>query len=247
MEHTYVDYKRVFVFLTISGDPPSDEAYVSMSYSELASIVETTVERRENQVNDEIKLFVQQYLEMVRRHIVEDSEIQGICRRIYRTHRRALDLLFENRPDRATEVAHAILYYLESSDVLDAFNTSKTYIHFLPQFLSLPSIQYEGTPILRWVIINKDKQARFKLELQPGDRELRERIFEMAKGLPRVFGKPKSKLSPKYHTFFSETWISKSDYDELDEEGIRQRIDEHVKSLVERKGEAMANALSELA
>ena len=247
VEQAFVEYKRAFVFLTKSGDPPSDEAYIRMSYADLNSIIENTLERRESQANNEIKLFVQQYLEMVRRHIVEDSDIQEICRRLYRNHRRALDLIFENRPDRATEVAHAIQDYIKSRGDLIPIRNSKTYMNFLPQFFSFPSIQDEGTPILHWQIVNKDEQVRFKLELQPGPRVMREQIYEKAKSLPGVFGKPKSKLSPSFHSFFSETWIGKRDYDELEGEGIRQRIGEQMESLLDRKGEAMAKALSELA
>ena len=120
VDQVFGGYKKAFVFLTISGYAPSGEAYIPMSYGYLTPIIENTLERRESQANDEIKLFVRQYLEMARRHIVEDSDVQKLCRRLYRSHRRALDLIFEHRPDRATEVAHAIQDYIKSQDDLDS-------------------------------------------------------------------------------------------------------------------------------
>ena len=94
VEQAFGAYKKVFVFLTRSGDAPSDEAYIPMSYGDLTSIIENTLERRESQANDEVKLFVQQYLEMVRRHIVEDSDLQELCRRLYRNHQRGFGFDF---------------------------------------------------------------------------------------------------------------------------------------------------------
>ena len=239
-------YRRALVFLTISGDAPSDEAYIPVSYRDIASIIENTLKRRESQSNEEIKLFVRQYLDMVRRHLVEDSDVQEICRRLYRNHHRALDLIFEHRLDRTAEVADAIEDYIRSRHDLTFISGSKTYMSFLPQSLDLPSIQENGTPILTWRIANKDEQVRLRLELGPGPEEMRRRVYEMAKSLPGTFGKPKAKLSPKYHTFFSEVWLSRKEYNEQDYEGIRQRMGEHVESLLSRKGEAMARALREL-
>ena len=248
VEQTYGEYKPVFVYLTKFGDRPSHEAYIPMSYKDITSIVEDTLERRESQTNNEIKLFLQQYLEMIGRHIVEDSCIQEICRRIYRNHRRALDLIFVNMQDRAAEVAEAIRTHVESRDDLMLLSGSKTYMSILPRRLNLPSIQDdEGTAMLTWRIVNKDERVRFRLELGPGPGKVREQIFQKANSSPRVFGKPKADLSPSYHTFFSEDWISRKDYNEQDDEGIGRLVGKRIDSLWNSKGEALEAALMELA
>ncbi len=247
VEREFEGYKKIYVLLTISGEDPRHDAYVPVSYREIADVIASALERRESQLNHEIKLFMQQYLDMVRRHIVEDSEVQRLCRRIYQNHHRALEMIFEHRPDRAAEVAHSIQGCIKSRDDLIHISFNKTYINFLPKSMNFPQRQNDGkTPILVCQIVNKDKRVGFKLELEPGPKLMREQIYEEAKSLPQVFGKPKSKLSPQFHTFYSETWINKRDYDELGDEEIRQKIDEQVESFLERRGGKITSALKGL-
>ncbi len=242
VEQEFGGYKRAYVFLTKYGQRPSDEAYVQIGYKDVVAVIENALKRRESQINDDIKLFVGQYLDMVRRHIVKESEIQELCRRIYQKHRRALDQIFEYRPDRAAQVSQTIQDHIKSRPDLISISNSKTYIKFLPECMDIPELHNEGKRILAWLLENKGNKVKFRLELQPGSKDVRERIYERAKSAPRVFGKAKS-LSPQYHTFFSESWISQKDYDELDDEGIKQRVDGRITGLLERKGEAMVNAL----
>ncbi len=44
---------------------------------------------------------------------MEDSEIQKLCRVIHRKHRKALDVLFEERPDRASDVRDVLVQLIE--------------------------------------------------------------------------------------------------------------------------------------
>ena len=198
VEREFKEYKKVYVFLTISGEDPRHDAYVSVSYEDIANVIGSTLKRRESQLNHEIKLFIQQYLDMVRRHIVEDSEVQKLCRRIYQNHHRALDLIFEHRPDRAAEVAQSIQAYIKSREELISIGFTKTYIKFLPKRMDIPQLRHDGSPMLAWLLENKNTKVQFRLELQPGPPPVREWIYDKSKSLPRVFGKPKSKLSPKY-------------------------------------------------
>ncbi len=242
----FASYRKVFVFLTISRNTPSDAAYVPISYGDIADAIENGLRRRESQLNHEIALFVQQYLDMVRRRIVEDSEIQKLCHRLYQNHRRALDLIFEHRPDRAAEVYRVVQDYIESRDDLVPLKSTKAYIKFLPKCLDVIPAEIESERILPWLLVNLNGKVHFKLEMGPGAEQMREQIYEKAKSLPGVFGKPKSKLSPKYHTFFSETWITPKEYDELDEEGIKQKMGERIQGLLDKKGKAMADAIKGL-
>ena len=250
VEREFVGYKKSFVFLTKSGDEPSDDAYISVSYGDLVSTIETALQRRQTQLNDEIRLFVQQYLDMVRRYIVEDSDIQEICRRLYRNHQRALDLIFQHRPDRAAEVAQAIERHIRSQEDWRPGDMGKTYLKFLPSCMDvLPrkgTADASGLLLTCW-IQNKDERVRFKLEMGPGPQELRERVFEKAKSYPRAFGSPKAKLFPVWHSFGgSEVWITPKEYNDLNDDEIGQRIGERIDAFLKQKGYEIAKALKEL-
>ena len=246
VEREFEGYKRAYVFLTRVDEKPQHSAYVSVKYTDIADVIGDTLERRESQLNQDIKLFIQQYLDMVRRHIVEDSEIHEICRRIYKNHRRALDLIFEHKPDRAAEVAQSIQSYITSQDDLIPISFDKTYLKFLPKAMDIPSIRHEGEILLTWLLENRNKKVRFILELRRGPASIREQIYAKASSSPCIFGKPKATLSPQFHRFFSETWISGEDYNELDDEEIVRKIREGITSMMNRKSEAIISTLSEL-
>ena len=247
VELEFVQYKKAYVFLTKFGDSPSEASYIAFTYKDLVFVIENALGRRESQINYEIKLFVQHYLDMVRRRIVEDSELQELCRKLYKNHRRALDLIFEHRHDRIAEVGRVIQNYISSrSDDIFSINDSTTYIKFLPECMNVPQIQDAGIPILACQLVNKNKQVRFDLQLRPGPQKRREQIYEMAKRLPQIFGDPQSTLSEDFPIFFSETWITEKDYYELDDEGIKQKIGEGIGNLLKSKGENMVKALKDL-
>ena len=247
VELEFVQYKKAYVFLTKFGDSPSEASYIAFTYKDLVFVIENALGRRESQINNEIKLFVQHYLDMVRRRIVEDSELQELCRKLYKNHRRALDLIFEHRHDRIAEVGRVIQNYISSrSDDIFSINDSTTYIKFLPECMNVPQIQDAGIPILACQLVNKNKQVRFDLQLRPGPQKRREQIYEMAKRLPQIFGDPQSTLSEDFPIFFSETWITEKDYYELDDEGIKQKIGEGIGNLLKSKGENMVKALKDL-
>ena len=243
VEREFGDYKKAFIFLTKFGDEPSDDVYVPVSYGHLADTIENALKRRESQINDEIKLFVQQYLEMVRRHIVEDSEIQELCRRLYQNHRRALDLIFENRPDHAAKLSQVIQGYIESRDDIISEYFSNTRVHFMPRCMAdiLPP------KMLLWGLENRDGRVQFRLTLCPGPQHIREQVYKKAESMPSLFDGSKAKrLSNSYHSFFSETWITRKESEELSDEQIEQRIEEKIQSFLDRKGYAIAEALKEL-
>ena len=251
VESEFAGYKKTLVFLTIAGDAPSDDAYIPLSYRDIVRTIEIALQRRASQVNDEIKLFVQQYVDMLRRHIVEESEIQELCRKLYQNHRRALDLIFEHKPDRADEVSESIQDYVKSRDDLIPAGFSKNYIKFLPcsmDVLPRRGTGHQNNLMMALTLENKGERVRLRLELGPGPQQIRQQVYELSKSSPKLFGKPKTKLSPVWHSFLgcSETWINSKEYDDLDDEGFRQRIGEKIQSFLERKGDSVADALKAL-
>lgn len=252
VQQAFPGYQKTFVFLTISGyapEPSSDETWIPMSYQDIAITIQNVLSRRESQINDEIRLFVQQYLDMVRRHIVANSEIQELCQRLYQNHRRALDLIFEHRLDRATEVSQAIQEYISSKpDELISLGPSKSYIKFVPKcmgVLPLKGTADESKQLLTCLLENKGDRLRFRLELGPGPQEIRQQVYERAKESPAVFGKPKAKLSPSWHSFtgLSALWLSPKEYSEFTDEEIKERIAGRIDSFVAGKGQEIADAL----
>lgn len=50
-------------------------------------------------INERVKQFLDQYIEILGRYFVGEKDIEKICREIYYKHQKALDLIFDFNPD----------------------------------------------------------------------------------------------------------------------------------------------------
>ena len=73
IESNYPDYRKIYIYLTVYGEEPeSEKKYISISYKEVSQLMESLLERKESQMNDEISMFIRHYNEMVKRYIMEE-------------------------------------------------------------------------------------------------------------------------------------------------------------------------------
>jgi hypothetical protein len=116
IEKTYADYpNKVYLYLTPDGDDASDpDTWLSISYSDIADIISTEMSR--NELNPDVEVLVRNYVEMLRREIVNDQELDDICNKIYRKHGKALDLLFAHRVDPKAKISNLVAETLSQLD-----------------------------------------------------------------------------------------------------------------------------------
>ncbi len=109
VDDAYPGFKKMFIYLSPEGDEPSDpDNWCSMSYQNVLDIIENAY--RKTSLLPDAKLLVENYISTIRRDIVGDERLKQICAEIYAKHQKALDLIFENKPDRAAmlaEIFHA--------------------------------------------------------------------------------------------------------------------------------------------
>ena len=247
---TFPGYHTLFGYLTVNGDDPSDGAYGAISYQEIATLIDVAVERRGDQISPAVADFLGHYVTMLRRHILEDSEIQELCRKIYSTHRRALDVVFENRPDRAAEVHDILVDLVKNQDGISIAPSSKNYVRFLPDDLSfLPKVGTgwgDGNLIL-FELLQTQGDVRLKITLGPGDAGVREHIAEHISGQSAVFSRADKKISSTWWGFHTTAgWIPKLTYQEADEDELRERLGAKLAEFVRDDLPAMVDALQPL-
>ena len=99
----YGDLRPMHVLLTVEGKTATkgadDSHYVPLSYSVIVELIERAIDSRGGSVSSSVLSALHQYIETLRRHVLVDSEIQGLARSIYYSHRRAVELIIEARPD----------------------------------------------------------------------------------------------------------------------------------------------------
>lgn len=104
VEQVYSDYRIMYIFLSPDGRESSEpETWLSMGYQDILDILDSS--SKKVHLIPETQLLINNYIDTIRRDIVGDEKLSQICAEIYAKHQRALDLLFEYRPDRAAELA----------------------------------------------------------------------------------------------------------------------------------------------
>jgi hypothetical protein len=75
----YPDFRQLYILLTPDGIHPEDDDYVGLSYSEVADLVDYSIDRNEL-LGPDIALILNHYVQMLRRHIVEDEQLAELER-----------------------------------------------------------------------------------------------------------------------------------------------------------------------
>ena len=90
------------LYLTPDSDRPSDTRYRSIGYGLIGEVVDRLVESRPGAIDATVRSALQQYTQMLRRHVVgdADSELARLCRRAYREHEQAINLITRYRQQR---------------------------------------------------------------------------------------------------------------------------------------------------
>lgn len=133
IENEYKKYQKIYVFLTPDGEEPSDtENWDVLTYYDILDVLENAGKKIDLQ--DDVKLMIRNYIDVVRRDIVEDQQLVEICNKIYSKHKRALDLIYEHKTNgksQLSDITKNVLYDLtqEGKIVVDtdwgaAFHTS---------------------------------------------------------------------------------------------------------------------------
>lgn len=139
VEATYKGYNHLFVFLTPNGIEPSKAEWKIVSYLDILGIIE----RRQSlkRIETKVDILINDYIDMLRRDILMDEELQKICQRIYTEHKDALDLIFENRPDNLSIMSELYIEALielakEGKVIFDPSFSGKSLVRFESQELS---------------------------------------------------------------------------------------------------------------
>lgn len=134
VEDTYPDYQAIFLFLTPDGEDPSDtEHWRTISYQNVLDVIISAKDHTE--LLPDVKLLIENYVETVRRHLVGDERLAQICNEIYAKHRKALDLIYEYRPDNASQVSDILKRWCKDKAetgliTFDPDKSSKTFVRF---------------------------------------------------------------------------------------------------------------------
>ena len=130
------DYNKIFLYLTPDGSPPkedSQDAWKTIRYETFIDIIAN--ELKKTVLEPKRKLFIENYLETLRREMMDNAEIVKICQDIYRKHKNALDLIYEYRPDKLQNFYEIVREWCigkhnKEEILFDESRSSKSYCRF---------------------------------------------------------------------------------------------------------------------
>jgi hypothetical protein len=196
----------------------------------VARLVETLIESRSSVLGPDVRTLMNHYSQMLRRHIVSESEIAELCQKIYRKHQRALDLIYEYRPDKQAELHSYLEDLIRSEPALALDHSSKSYITFAPKSWDTPVLLAgqgwtRSGRIMLFEFGNFTDRLRFSLIIGPGPLETRQKLMEIAskhRPLKPVF----KALGKSFNTIYVREWLKAKDYEDADSDELEAKVKE---------------------
>ena len=223
----YAGWNIVPIYLTLTAEEPSEEHFIAFGYEAVSIALERLVDLYRSTLNPDVRVVIDHYVEMLRRHLVSESEISQLCRKIYEKHKEALDLIFEHRPDRQENVRHMLEDLIGQSPNLVLDRASKTYIAFLPKSLDAEILR-QGTGwgnsgrMLLFELHNAADHVTLRLYIGPGPTDVRQRLWDFAKRKRPLFN-PSAMLHDKWNSIFARKLLSSKAY-ELEHDDLEKEL-----------------------
>ncbi len=224
VEQYYPGWRVIAMYLTPSGDPPSHECYLPMDYGLVCDVIDNAAKGSTSIVNADVKTLMVHYTDMLRRNIVKDSDIAKLCRKIYQKHSRALDLIYEHRPDPQRAIRDLLISLIRSQEglIYKGSTSAGRFLSFWPERWQTPY----GS--LNFVLHNLPGELDLFIEVSWADEEARRRLFDVARNNRALFGdfieKPGTGLNPK---LYRRTFLTRSFYEEASEGNREEEIRRH--------------------
>lgn len=89
-------FRLVPVFLTLEGQPSESEdasGYVAYSHRQLLAVIERIILQRRSQLAEPAAMFIEHYVQTLRRLTMQDEKLVSLCKKIYRRHQEAIELI----------------------------------------------------------------------------------------------------------------------------------------------------------
>jgi len=230
VEKEFHDYHKFFVYLTPENLMPSDENWSCFGYATIAKLMDDLLEYKRDSINDNIYEFISQYNTILRRYIVGNSEVEQICKQIYKKHSTALDLIFQYKPDIQLDISEYLQEKIKTAPDIVLDSAGKTLIRF-----TTPTIDENTEKISEgWVkskriflfeFYNYENQLKLHLYIGPGSQDYREKLFRICNKSPQLFKLTQRKFGSKYHAVYQKVFLTKKDIENLLFEELKMKID----------------------
>ncbi|HEY9802753.1 MAG TPA: PD-(D/E)XK nuclease family protein [Leptolyngbyaceae cyanobacterium] len=220
LENEYKDYQIILIYLTPDGDEPSQKDWRAYSYSKLLEIIDSICTSYKSTLGTDIYTLMTHYSTLLRRHIVSDSEVAELCRKIYKKHKQALDLIFEHRPDLQLEMSERI-----NDSVTQYMTSHNLYVkRWSKKYIDFGDIEWENKKLpLAFHFENGNSYLLTRLLICPyEDKTVRERIYQISQENLNPF--KKTRLTNQWTTIYQKPILNQNDYENADVDELMEKF-----------------------
>lgn len=229
LESEFLNYDKNYIFLTPEAEDSSNiDLWTSMSYQDVITCLETIVTMKNDTINPKVISFINQYIDILRRYIVKDENLEKLCTEIYFKHKRALDLIFEYKPDIHSDISNKLQSIIKEHDYLILDDSNKSLVRFtskkLDERMGKNDYDSKWTSSNRYLLFevrNTNHRKSLHLLIGPSKEEFRKNLHEKALSHPHIFKQVKKTISPVYNNLYTkELYSSKKqlEYEDIIEE-----------------------------
>lgn len=189
VEEKYSGYKKYYIFLTPGLEDASQPKWLNASYQMIVDVIKNLDSK---ELSEKAKFVLDSYVDLLkRRNIVEDYKVLELANKIWENpeYKKALDILYEYKPDTTLHIKKYIDKKLESIDNIKLEASSKSYIRFADLRWDILVNQKSGNKkwnrnierVLLYEFNNLSYRLSLDLIIGPGDENYRNKFFIFVK------------------------------------------------------------------
>lgn len=186
--------KHAFIYFTLYGDEPEKEEnasiYVNYSYLRFEAILSQIVNIYSDILPDKAFVYIQDYIEILRRFVMQDDKATLIEQEIYRNHKEAIDFIIESKPDRLLLIMPIALNVIKKAGYIPG-TQNKGFARFLTPEINdiIPRDSINGwknQELFLFEISMWSKNIVLKTVIAPGNENQRNAIREALLEIPKA-------------------------------------------------------------
>ncbi len=181
----YPDHRLLALYLTPGGDEPSHPEYLQVDYRAVCEILDELAESRASVIEPDAKVLIEHYTEMLRRHIVGDSEIARLSQQIYQKHSRAIDLIvkhqYKSQEEIRDQIGQLCNILIDEQENFDLRYSGKNKIGFEIRYWRVADTEF------LFEFWNFPRSLELKLFIGPGSKKVRQGLFQMVRNNSETF------------------------------------------------------------
>ena len=230
VEQAYPDHKRFYLLLSKHSEEPDDEAYVSTSYEIVYRALASCVKEHRGSIGSEPAVLLKNYLTLLEQKFMENSRIEELAQKIYKSHKLAIDTIIEHRPVTKDTLSAFLQEKVREREGLLLMPSSRTLLRFIPEEWDTPGNRagdawgQNGAYILLEVYLGGPKPS-LKIVSGRAPYDWTKATFEKTSSAPFTRGKRKLRDNPVWVTYDSiSSKIIIKDLDPEEAESVNDKV-----------------------